>query len=366
MPHHARFPGGVVAGDDVRPGLLDQPEVEGQVVNRRDLQSQQLVDLDQVMQVGFAVERVDVGVPVGIDGREVILPFLVAHVDRPEAGEQLPVAPVAGRHDAIEHVDAPLNRLQDIDGRTDTHQVARLVFGQHLVDDLDHLVHLFGRLTYGEAADRVPVGPFAGHVLGRLDTKILVDTTLHDGEEALRIAIFGLRLVETLEATVEPALRQAQRLLCVVVVGVARATLVEGHDDVRADRALDIHHLLGREEVLRPVDVRAELGALLVQLAIVGKGEDLETTAVGQYGSLPTVELMQSADLFQDMSSWAEVKMIGVSEDDLRLDIVSQLGDMDTFHRPLRADRHEDGGFNEAMIGRDQARSRVRFGIVIL
>ena len=58
--------------------------------------------------------------------------------------------------------------------------------------------------------------------------------------------------------------------------------------------------------------------------------------------------------------------MIGVSEDDLRRDIVSQLGDMDTFHRPLRADRHEDGGFNEAMIGRDQARSRVRFGIVIL
>ena len=305
LSDHLRLPLGEVARRDMLPRLADQSQIEREVVERRNLQPLNLVHFDEMVEISPAVARIDERPAFGVDGREVILPFLVAHVDRPEAGEQLPVAPVAGGHDAIEHVDAPLDRLQDIDGRADTHQVARLVFGQYLVDDLDHLVHLFGRLTYGEAADRVPVGPFAGHLLGRLDTKILVDTTLHDGEEALRIAIFGIRLVETLEATVEPALRQAQRLLRVVVVGVARATLVEGHDDVRTDRALDIHHLLGREEVLRPVDVRAELGALLVQLAIVGKGEDLETTAVGQYGSIPFHKFMKPTCFFNYILSWS-------------------------------------------------------------
>ena len=312
MADHGAFPRAEVAGDDARPCLADEPEVEGQVVDRGDLQAQQLLDLDEVMEIRLAVERVHVGVGVGVDGREVVLPFLVAHVDRPEAGEELAVAAVARGHDAIEHVDAPLDGLQEVDRRADAHEVAGLVFGKDLVDDLDHLVHLLGRLAHGQSADRVAVGPLAGDMLRRPHAQVLVDAALHDGEEALRITVFGLGLPEAGEATVEPMLGQAERAAGVVVVRVARAAFVEGHDDVRADRALEVHHFLGREEMLRAVDVRAEICALGVELAVLGEGEDLEAAAVGQDRPVPSVETMQAARLLKDGRPWAEIKMVGV------------------------------------------------------
>ena len=49
---------------------------------------------------------------------------------RPCAGEELAVARVAGRHHAVEHVDAAGDALDEVLGRPRTHQIARLVGGQ--------------------------------------------------------------------------------------------------------------------------------------------------------------------------------------------------------------------------------------------
>ena len=53
----------------------------------------------------------------------------VAQIDLAEAGERHAVAPVAGRHHAIEHVDAARDRLHQILGRADAHQIARAIRG---------------------------------------------------------------------------------------------------------------------------------------------------------------------------------------------------------------------------------------------
>ena len=92
------------------------------------LQPQHLVHLDQVMQVSLAVACVDCRMCIRVNRREVVLPFLITHIDRTETGKQLPVASVACRHDTVEHIDAPFDRFEDVDRCTDTHQVAGFVF----------------------------------------------------------------------------------------------------------------------------------------------------------------------------------------------------------------------------------------------
>ena len=149
-------------------------------------------------------------------------------------------------------------------------------------------------------------------------------------------------------------------MLGIVVIRVAGAALVEGHDDVRTDRALDVHHLLRREEVLRSVDVRAEEGALLVQFAILREGKDLKAAAVGQDRFAPGVEAMQAARLFEDSRSGAQIEVIGVAQDDLRLNLLLQFREMHPFDGALRADRHKNRCLDGAVIGRDQPRPCVR------
>ena len=53
-------------------------------------------------------------------------------------------------------------------------------------------------------------------------------------------------------------------------------------DDVGTDDALDVHHALGGEDVLRTVDVGSKLAALLRELADAREGEDLEAAGVGE------------------------------------------------------------------------------------
>ena len=147
---------------------------------------------------------------VRIDWREIVLPFLVTHIDSTEAGEELAVASVTGRHDAVEHIDASFDPFQQIDRGTYAHQVTRLIFRQDLVYDLDHLIHLIGRLANGQSPDSVSIGAFSGHVLRRPLPQVRIDASLYDREETLPVAVFRLRAVEAGETTIQPTLGQAQ------------------------------------------------------------------------------------------------------------------------------------------------------------
>ena len=249
----------------------------------------------------------------GIHRREVHPPFLVLEVDDALRGEQHAVAPVACRHHAVEHVDPPFDALQDVGRRAHPHQVTRTVFRQDGVDQLDHLIHLLRRLTHRQAADGVAPGPFRGDVFRRLLPQVAVHAPLHDGKQRLLVAILRLRGVETLHATVEPAVRAFHRLLGVAVVCRAWRAFVEGHHDVGPDAALDVHHPFRREQMLRAVDVGTELHPLFLHLTDPRQREHLEAAAVGEDGTLPSVEAMQAAHRLQHVESGTEVQMIRVA-----------------------------------------------------
>ena len=339
-----------------------EPEIEREVVDTGYLHGEEFFGFEEMVQIGAAVLRVHKGVAAGVYGREVVRPFGVAHVEHALGGKEHGVAAVARGHHAVEHIHAALYGFEDIYRRANAHEIARAVGGQNVIHHLNHFVHLFRRLAHGQSADGVALRAEVAHELGTLAAQLGIDATLHDGEECLAVTVFRFCFMKTLPTAFHPAVRQVETLACVGKVSRSRGTFVESHHDVSADGALDVHHLLGREEMLAAVDVGAELATLFREFANAREGKHLKAAAVGEHGAVETVELMQAAGLFYNVQAGSQVEVIGVAEDNLRLDVVSEFAQVHAFHAAERAHRHEDGRFNLAVVGFDDTCSGVAAG----
>ena len=357
--HHVGFPCGEVAGEDVAPCFAHEPEIEGEVVDRGYLHGQQLLADEEMAEVGAGVYAVDVARTVGIDGREIVGPFLVAHVHDAVGGEEHAVAAVACRHHAVHHVDAAVDGFEDVGGGAHAHEIAGLVGGEYLVDHLDHLIHPLGGLAYGQTAYGVAVGAEVADEFCRLAAQVGEPHALHYGEIGLRIAVEAFGLLIAFPAALKPAVGESERFPGVGIVSHAGGTFVESHHDVGADGALDIHDSLGGEEVSRAVDVRAEVGALFGEFALSRQGKDLKAAAVGEDRPLPAVELVETAGATDYFGAGPQVEVIGVAQDDLCLYVVAKLMLMHALDTAESAYGHEYGGENLAMIGGNLARTGI-------
>ena len=119
-------------------------------------------------------------------------------------------------------------------------------------------------------------------------------------------------------------------------------------DDVGAQRLLHLDDELGREEVGRAVDRRAELDARLADLSELGEAPHLESAGVGQDGAVPAHETMEAAELTDEVVAGPEKQVIRVGEHDLgagRAEVVRP----QRLHGGVRADRHEDRRVDDAV-----------------
>ena len=303
---------------------------------------------------------------VHIDGREVFAPPLVADVDNAFGGVEHAVPGVAGRQHAVEHIDAAADALQNIFRRTDAHEVAGFVGGQYSSDQLGHGVHILHGFAHRQTADGVAFAAEGGDRFGRGPAQIGVGAALHDGEKSLRITVLRPGTVETLHTAGQPAVGQLHGLFSVIVLAGVRRTLVEGHDDVGADGALDVHHAFRRERVFGAVDVALEGDAFLFDLAPMRQRVHLKAAAIGQDRSLPAIEAVQTAGFLQHLQAGAQVKVIGVAQTNLCLNVVDQLMLMHCLDRGRRTDGHEDRCLNRAVIGLDAPGAGAGLGVGML
>ena len=124
--------------------------------------------------------------------------------------------------------------------------------------------------------------------------------------------------------------------------------LVEHHHDVAADRLLHLDAGFGREQVVGPVNVAFEAGAILVHGAFARKGKNLEAAGVGQHGPVPVHEAVDAAEFFKHRRTGPKKQVIGVGEEDAGAGGLESLDGLG-LHGRLRANRHEDRGLNLAV-----------------
>jgi hypothetical protein len=159
---------------------------------------------------------------------------------------------------------------------------------------------------------------------------------------------------------------------------VERRALVEDQRDVGVQRGLDLHRRLGPHEDLVAVARVAEGHALLgdpqhrlaarpraglldlVGHVAVAHREDLEAARVGDDRPLPPHELVQAAELVDELVARVEPEVERVAQDHVeaeRLDLPS----LDAPDDALRRQRHEGGGPHRAVRGAQQARPGAAF-----
>src|SRR5262249_32644245 len=136
-------------------------------------------------------------------------------------------------------------------------------------------------LAHRVPAERVARKVDGADLLEVAPAKSEVEAALGDAEEGAPAAAPGAG------APSQPAGGTGEALLHVGPLRLRGRTLVEGHQDVGAERLLDGDRPLGGEDVLAPVEVRLEGGALLGDAAVLGQAIDLVAAGVGEDGARP-------------------------------------------------------------------------------
>ena len=275
--------------------------------------------------------KVNKAVAFRVDRREVISPFFVFHIHNAIAGEEHTIATIACRHYAVEHIHSTFDAFEQIGWSAYSHQISWFVFWQYVVYHLNHFIHFFGRFAYGKTADGITFTTLVGNEFSRFSTQFGIYTALNDREESLTITIFVRRRVEAFQSAFQPTVSAFHRVFGIFIVCRTRCALVECHHNISANSALNINHILWREEVFRPIYVRTEYSTFFGELAIVCQRKHLETTTICEDWAIPTIEFVQTACLFQNIKSRTEIEMICIAKNDLSLDVFFHLFDVHAF-----------------------------------
>lgn len=117
---------------------------------------------------------------------------------------------------------------------------------------------------------------------------------------------------------------------------------------VRTKLFLNPHRPLRRQLQQTAIDVRAEHHMVVRQFTKRVQAEDLKSAAVGQNRAVPLHEGMQIPEAGHDLLPRPQGEVIRVGEDHLRPDLAELVGP-DPLDGSARADRHETGGFDDAV-----------------
>src|SRR5574343_272230 len=318
--------------------------IEMQVVDGVQHAAQDFAAAEQVVEVGTAERGAGVARTRRVERAGVGLVAGVLDLDIAEAGEQVAVAGVAGRHHAVEHVDAALDREDQVFRRADAHQVARLV-GRHAGRDVvEDARHVLLRFADRQAANGHAVETDVVEASQRFVAQVFIHAALDDAEQ--RVAVF--QLVVFVARALRPAHAQAHRFGRFLARRRVGRAFVEDHDDVRVQDFLDLHRDFRRQEKLGAVVRRAELDTFLGDLAQGAQREYLEAARVGQDWLVPVHETVQALVRLNALQPRPQPEVEGVAEADLGANL-AQRGRRHRLDRAVGADRHEDGRLDDAV-----------------
>ena len=110
----------------------------------------------------------------------------------------------------------------------------------------------------------------------------------------------------------------------------------------------------GESSTMAPSRWERKVTPLSVDLAQLRERHDLEAAGIGQDRMRPVHERVQAAERGNALGAGAQHQVVGVGEYDVCAGRAHGFG-RKTFHRRLRADRHEGGRRDQPVRGRDLA-----------
>src|SRR2546423_6178897 len=111
------------------------------IVQGEQAEAEYLVGHEEMSDVGAAESSAGRAIAIGVERPGIGPEFSALDVEPPVARERSAVSSHSRRGDAVEQVDAAANAFDQVLGKPDAHQIARVSLRQRVVDDFDHLVH---------------------------------------------------------------------------------------------------------------------------------------------------------------------------------------------------------------------------------
>ncbi|GAV35157.1 hypothetical protein ROTAS13_02829 [Roseomonas sp. TAS13] len=302
-----------------------------------------------MVQIGARVPRAGRAVAFRVEGARVLGEFRVPQVHHAARGIGPRGAAGARRDHAVEHVDAAPDGADDVGGRADAHQVARLVPGQQRRGDVEGGEHHLLPLADREAADRIALEADPRQRPHAFGAQAGIDAALHDAEEAVAGAGH-----EGLAAAGGPEHGLAHGPRSLLLRGGEGGALVQAHGDVGIQQVLDLDGTLGREAVLGAVDMRMEGDAVGIHLPQLAQRHDLEAAGIRQDRAGPVHHAVQPAQAADALRAGAQHQVIGVAQDHAGAGGAHRVGGH-RLHRAGGAHGHEDRRRHLAMRGVQRA-----------
>ncbi len=323
------------AGNDVLPHRGHEVVVEAQVVAREELPPQRFVRLGEVVEIGARVLDTRRAGAAGVEGRLGELVDAAVQVQAAARRECHSLLGQDRRHGAVEHVDATIDRLQEVERGADAHEIAREMLGQERRRERGTALAFDLALADREAADRVAVERQAEQMLRALPPQVVEARAMDDAEERLRC------VASCRQTSSRPTMRPVHGRGGGRMVRGGGDALVHRHQDIAPDRELGRDAALRTEHDPRAVDVATKDGAVLRDDAIAREGEHLVAAGVGQDRAPPVHETMDASDTREHLGARPQEQVVGVGEEHLRAGSFEIL-DREPLHRRMRADGHEE------------------------
>ena len=217
------------------------------------------------------------------------------------------------------------------------------------LDRLDYPIHLVRLLADGETAYGIPGQIELGYPIHMVDAQILIGRALIYTEQQL-LGVDGLgqgaQPLHLRLAADEPTVCAVAGALYIVVRRGIFDAFVKRHGDGGGEIRLYLHALLGSHKDALSVDMRREINALLLYPAELCKRKYLKSARIGEHGTVPIEELMNSAEVVNKLIARADMEVIGVRQLDLTAEVIEVSRRNSALYRGACADVHEHGGLN--------------------
>ena len=330
-------------------GVFHELQVEMQIVDGRKRPAEGFFGLEKMAHVAPAVIAAAVAIAFRIQRNIVAVGELCALVaEHSPAGVNEAVLGVFRGKNAIEHVHAALDQFQQVPGRAHTHHVAGAVFGQIVGAKIRNLVHDFHRFAHGETAHGVTVGSEFLQGFDGFLAEFLVHAALNNPEKELRVAVERRIFGEPVHGAAGPLEGEIQRMGGFFDGARVRRAFVEGHNDVRADFTLGLHHRFRRKLVAAAVQQAFEFYAVFRNVAKILEAPDLESTAVGEHGAVPAHEFLHAARFCNQGRSRPQIQVVSVCQNNLCFDF-AKVADRKPLHAGQSPHRHKNRRLDVAM-----------------
>ncbi len=225
--------------DDVCTSLSRKVQVKVKVVDRDKTQAEDLLGFDEVTEISAGEVAAGVAFAAQLDGGGVFGEGGVFKVEGACGGKCGAVASKAGGKHAIKHVHSTRNHFDDLRRGAESHCVPWAVLreeGNGIFDGAEHFVFGF---PHTDASDGVAIKAdlyeCAGAFLSQIGVRGALDDAKKEGPIFLRLCI------PPSTAPMGPANGKIEALGGILVAAWMRGALVEKHDNIGTEVALDFH-----------------------------------------------------------------------------------------------------------------------------